>query len=93
MTDKKCPHVKCLVKHALKQLKLDKIELQDCMFIITKSASFFNTNIVKYNTYHHDNHNNTLLAKPISITFTYRTNARFSFCLLRTPVIDDFTSN
>ena len=67
MTDKKCPHVKCVVKHALKKLKLDKIELQDCMFIITKSASFFNTNIVKYNTCHHDNHNNTLLAKPISI--------------------------
>ena len=25
--------------------------------------------------------------------YTYRTNARFSFCLLRTPVINDFTSN
>jgi hypothetical protein len=24
--------------------------------------------------------------------FTYRTNGRFSFCLLRTPVINDFTS-
>ena len=25
--------------------------------------------------------------------FTYRTNATFSCCLLRTPVINDFTSN